>query len=167
MGFLSNPKFAYFVRIAQLVFGIGFLILICYAGTHRGWWKNINGALAVGGTFQPHLLAPTPIDLFSVITFILTLAVTVHTIWTYHRSSPFTGHGKTFTFVRLGVEALVFLLWIATAALMLRGKGGCRYSRTDNGLDWCWDKEGDTGIRTTERPLVSWNVAVAFTFVEM
>lgn len=50
MGFLSNPKLPYGVRIAELVFGLGFLILICYAGVHRGWWTNINGALAVGGT---------------------------------------------------------------------------------------------------------------------
>lgn len=168
MGFLSNPKFAYFVRIAQLVFGIGFLILVCYAGTHRGWWRNINGALAVGGMFSSHLLASaSPVDFFLVIAVIFTLAVTVHSIWTFHRSNPFTGHGKTFTFVRLGVEVLVILLWIATASLMLRGKGGCRHVQNNNGLDWCFDKEDDTGIRLTERPLVSWNVAVALAFVEM
>lgn len=49
MGFLNNPKLPYLVRIGQLAFAIGFLILISYAGTHRGWWGNINGALAVGG----------------------------------------------------------------------------------------------------------------------
>ena len=49
MGFFSNPKFVYFLRIAQLLVSLGFLILICYAGVHRGWWKNINGAIAVGG----------------------------------------------------------------------------------------------------------------------
>ena len=49
MGFLSNPKLPYFVRIGQLAIAIGFLILICYSGTHRGWWRNINGAIAVGG----------------------------------------------------------------------------------------------------------------------
>lgn len=55
MGVLSNPKLPYFVRIAQLVLSIGFLILISYAGTHRGWWKDINGALAVGGKhFSSH-----------------------------------------------------------------------------------------------------------------
>ena len=57
MGLLSNPKLPYFVRIAQLLLSIGFLILISYAGTHRGWWKGINGALAVGGKhFSSYIL---------------------------------------------------------------------------------------------------------------
>lgn len=52
MGFLSNPKLPYFVRIAQILFAIGVLILVSYAGVHRGWWKDINGALAVAGDIQ-------------------------------------------------------------------------------------------------------------------
>lgn len=49
MSILSNPRTLYFTRILQLLFGIGFLVLISDAGVHRGWWDNINGALAVGG----------------------------------------------------------------------------------------------------------------------
>lgn len=52
MGLFSNPKIPYFVRIAQLLLSIGFLVLISYAGAHRGWWKGINGALAVGGKYS-------------------------------------------------------------------------------------------------------------------
>lgn len=50
MSILSNPRTLYFTRILQLLFGIGFLVLVSDAGVHRGWWDNINGALAVGGT---------------------------------------------------------------------------------------------------------------------
>lgn len=55
MGILSNPKVPYTVRLVQLGFGIAYLVLICYAGVHRGWWSNINGALAVGGIPIRHL----------------------------------------------------------------------------------------------------------------
>lgn len=54
MGLFTNPKILYFLRIAQLLISLGFLILVCYAGVHRGWWKNINGALAVGGKDRRH-----------------------------------------------------------------------------------------------------------------
>lgn len=53
MGILQNPKLLYFIRILQFVLSIIFLILICYSGTHRQWWTNINGALALGGDALP------------------------------------------------------------------------------------------------------------------
>ena len=56
---LSHPKLLYFTRILQLLLAIAFLILICYCGTHRGWWTNINGPLAVGGTSLLLSLSPT------------------------------------------------------------------------------------------------------------
>ncbi len=59
MSILSNPRTLYFTRIVQLLFGIGFLVLVCDAGVHRGWWDNINGALAVGGTY---IHIPSPFD---------------------------------------------------------------------------------------------------------
>lgn len=49
VGLFSNLKLLYFVCIAELLLNFVFLILISYAGTHRGWWKEINGVLAVGG----------------------------------------------------------------------------------------------------------------------
>lgn len=49
MGFFNSPKLQYYLRIAQLAFALAFLIVISYAGVHRGWWRNINAALAVGG----------------------------------------------------------------------------------------------------------------------
>ncbi|MCJ1262333.1 hypothetical protein MMC22_002203 [Lobaria immixta] len=155
MGLFSNPKLPYFVRIAQLLLSIGFLILICYAGTHRGWWKEINGALAIG-----------------VITSILTFAVTVHTIVSHHRGNPFADKGKIFTFVRLGVEALTILLWIASATLMLRHKKGCDPRRVrGDGQNTCWNGEKDfednDGIAWTDQPLITWDIAIAFSFVEM
>ena len=52
----GNPL--YFVRIAQLLFGIGFLILVADASVHRGWWNNINGAVALGGRLKFSLNLP-------------------------------------------------------------------------------------------------------------
>lgn len=49
MSILSNPKSLYGARIWQFGFALGVLVLVSYAGVHRGWWPNINGALAVGG----------------------------------------------------------------------------------------------------------------------
>ena len=50
MSILSNPRILYFLRIFQLCIGLGFLIAISYAGTHRGWYDNITGKIVVGGT---------------------------------------------------------------------------------------------------------------------
>ena len=49
MGFLENPKLLFYVRLVQTFFCTAFLVLVCYAGTHRGWWNNLNGPLALGG----------------------------------------------------------------------------------------------------------------------
>ncbi len=50
MGFFGNhPKLLYFVRLLQICLASATLVFICYDGVHRGWWNNINGALAVGG----------------------------------------------------------------------------------------------------------------------
>lgn len=57
MGVLQNPKLLFYGRIAQLCIGIAFFILLCWSGTHRGFWNQLNGALAVGGmacNAQPH-----------------------------------------------------------------------------------------------------------------
>lgn len=48
MGFLESPKLLYFVRLLQIFFSTAFLVLVCFAGTHRGWWNNLDGPLALG-----------------------------------------------------------------------------------------------------------------------
>ena len=55
-----------------------------------------------------------------VITTLFTFVVTGHGIYTHHRNNPFTGHGKAYVFARLGLEVLIILMWIGTAALMIR-----------------------------------------------
>lgn len=160
MSILSNPRTLYFTRIAQFIFGAGFLILICYSGVHRGWWTSINGPLAVG-----------------VIASIFTFALTLHNLITQHmKSNPFPGGSATRTIIRLAAEALVFLLWIATAVLMLRPKGGCPevgkvrgypvHIPNDNGFNMCRTGD-DSGKLWTDQPRTEWNIAVAFDFVEM
>ena len=77
----------------------------------------------------------------------------------------------------MAAEALVFLLWIATAALMLRPKGGCpeadkahgypvHIPKNDDGLNVCETGE-HSGKLWTDQPRTEWNIAVAFDFVEM
>ncbi|KAL9136886.1 MAG: hypothetical protein Q9175_001916 [Cornicularia normoerica] len=161
MSILSNPRTLYFTRIAQFLFGVGFLILICYSGVHRGWWTSIDGPLVVG-----------------VIASISTFALTLHNLITHHMNrNPFSGGSATRTMIRLAAEALVFLLWIATAVLMLRPKGGCpdvnkpdhypvHNPKNEHGLNVCATSE-TTGRLWTDQPRTEWNVAVAFDFVEI
>ncbi|KAL8746547.1 MAG: hypothetical protein Q9184_007730, partial [Pyrenodesmia sp. 2 TL-2023] len=154
MSFLSNPRILYFTRIAQLLLGIIFLVLICYGGTHRAWWRNINGPLAVG-----------------VISSIFTFAVTVYSIFTHHRSNPFSGGTATITIARIAAEVLVFLLWVASAALMLRPRGGCEQKHPptigdDTKSQYCWNDAWKDGKKYDDQPIVTWNIAIAISLIE-
>ena len=164
MSNLSNPRTLYFTRIAQFLIAAGFLILICYSGVHRGWWTSINGPLAVG-----------------VIASIFTFALTLHNLITHHlKKNPFSGGSATRTIIRLSAEALVFLLWIATAVLMLRPKKGCPEPDQTTSPYPVHDTKDDAGHKVnvcatslnssyewTDQPRTEWDIAVAFDFVEM
>ncbi|KAL8921345.1 MAG: hypothetical protein Q9172_004073 [Xanthocarpia lactea] len=161
MSFFSNPKLLYFIRIGQLLFSVAFLVLICYAGTHRSWWNSINGALAVG-----------------VISSIVTFAITIHSIFTHHRSNPFSGGSTKYTIARLAAEVLVFLLWVASAALMLRPRGGCQWKdavptgrgNIFEGQQACWKyqegREGEFIHLYDDQPIVTWTVAIVLSLIE-
>ncbi|KAI4237581.1 MAG: hypothetical protein L6R40_005872 [Gallowayella cf. fulva] len=161
MSFLSSPKLLYFIRLAQLLFGILFLVLICYDGTHRSWWNSINGPLAVG-----------------VISSIFTFAIAAHSIFTHHRSNPFSGGSTTYTIARLAAEVLVFLLWVASAALMLRPRGGCEWKdavpdrpgNTAVGQQACWKTQGDREGKFIAlydwQPIKTWTVAIVASLIE-
>ncbi|MCJ1438919.1 hypothetical protein MMC27_008309 [Xylographa pallens] len=133
MDTLRNPKTLFTARIGQLVFAVAYLILVSWCGTHRGYWNsNVTGAIALG-----------------VIATLFTFVVTAHGIWIYSRHNPFAGHGKVYTWARLGLELLMVLMWIGTATLMLRPKG-----------------EDFSNILSLP-PNVQWDVCIAFTFVEI
>ncbi|KAL8858539.1 MAG: hypothetical protein Q9178_004833 [Gyalolechia marmorata] len=181
MSFFSNPKLLYFIRIGQLLLSIAFLVLICYAGTHRSWWNSINGALAVG-----------------VISSIVTFAITIHSMsaqaphprsyhpqvankgprFTHHRSNPFSGGSTKYTIARLATEVLVFLLWVASAALMLRPRGGCQWkdevptgrNNMFEGQQACWKyqegREGEFIHLYDDQPIVTWTVAIVLSLIE-
>ncbi|MCJ1285443.1 hypothetical protein MMC26_004783 [Xylographa opegraphella] len=133
MDTLRNPKILFAIRIGQLVFSIAYLILVSWCGTHRGFWNsNVTGPIALG-----------------VISTLFTFVITAHGIWIYSRHNPFAGHGKVYTWARLGLELLMILMWIGTATLMLRPKGV------------------DHSELLNIPPNVQWDICIAFTFVEI
>ena len=107
-----------------------------------------------------------------VVAVLFTLVVASYTVITHHRSNPFAARGAAYTIVRLVVEILTFLLWIGSAVLALRPHGGCdieHRSAKDAGEDRCF-KHTDTpdpNWKYTEQPLITWDLAIAVSFVEM
>ncbi|KAL8711466.1 MAG: hypothetical protein Q9220_004124 [cf. Caloplaca sp. 1 TL-2023] len=157
MAIFGNPKVLYASRVVQLLFGILFLVLICYDGTHRAWWNSINGPLAVG-----------------VISSIFTFAITVLSIYSHHRSNPFSGGSTIYSIARLANEVVVLLLWVASAALMLRPRGEC-YSKGPlqegrwKGVTACAnnDREGNVWKwRYDWQPIKTWDTAIAVSLIE-
>ncbi|MCJ1278241.1 hypothetical protein MMC21_006056 [Puttea exsequens] len=145
MSILTNPKSLFVARIIQIGFAIVFLVLVCYSGVHRGWWNNINGPLAVG-----------------VIATIFTLALAIFSVVTSRKQNPFSGGTRTRTVMLLAGEIVVFLLWVASAVLMLRSKGGCADWVTMEGTAYCPDKK-----KRDDVPNIQWFISVAFAFVEI
>ena len=96
----------------------------------------------------------------TVITSVITFGVTGYGIFLHHRGNPFAGGSKLATLTRVFAEIITALLWVATATLMLRHKGGCEQRII--GGEFC-----QNGIKWVNRPLVTWTVAIAFSFIEM
>jgi len=149
----SKPNLLYYLRCFQICFSLGFLIVICSSSVHRGWWNNVTGAIAIG-----------------VITSLITFAIIGHAIFTQIRSNPFSSRGSIYQIVRLVIEVVTFLLWVATLVLMLRHKGGCdgNRSRTEQGITICYyDEKNDKAFKLrSDQPTIQWWVAVAFGLVE-
>ena len=172
MSVLSSPKSLYIIRLVQFFLAVGVLVLICYGGVHRGWWKwwdGINGALAVGGTSNP---SRSPVCVHdsrkcTVITVILSFVVTLHGIITHHlKTNPFAGVSTARMVMRLVFEVVLFLLWIASATLLLRYPKNC-----DTQADGKCFKPV-TGITTDfkdlgDQPVAPWDAAIALSFAEM
>lgn len=96
----------------------------------------------------------------TVITSVITFGVTGYGIFLHHRGNPFAGGSKLATLTRVFAEIITALLWVATATLMLRHKGGCEHRTLDG--EFCRNN-----IKWVNRPLVTWTVAIAFSFIEM
>ena len=171
---LKSPKILYITRLVQLCFATGFLVLICFAGTHRGWWNSINGPLALGG---PSFLPLSPVLDYSrhiVVAVLFTLAVAGYSSFAHFRGNdPFKARGTMYTIARLVLEVILFLLWIGSAVLALRPHGGCDIKHrgpSATGEDRCWkdpSKEDTQSWKYTNQPLITWDIAIAFSFVEM
>ena len=173
MSILSNPKSLYILRLIQLAFAIGVLVTVSYAGTHKGWWSNIQGGIAVGGMIGiPTVLLKQTCSLTApvlVIAFLFTLLLSIHTIITHHRNSnPFSATGKFYTILRVLFEVLALLLWIAAAGLMLRPKAGCEETASKDGVTACYGpKGGDPRGLIGDKPTITWSLGIAFSFVEV
>ena len=102
-----------------------------------------------------------------MIAFLFTTVLAIHTIITHHRSNPFSATGKLYTILRVALEVLTLLLWIGTAGLMLRPKAGCEKELKYNGMDACDDGSGNFRAYRNERPNISWDLGIAFSFVEV
>lgn len=96
----------------------------------------------------------------TVITSVITFGVTGYGIFLHQRGNPFAGGSKLATLTRVLAEIITGLLWVATATLMLRHKSGCENKAPFS--EYCW-----RNIRFVDRPLVTWTVAIAFSFIEM
>lgn len=95
-----------------------------------------------------------------VITSVITFGVTGYGIFLHHRKNPFAGGSKLATLARFFAEIITALLWVATATLMLRHKGGCEH-RVEGSV-YCRPNK-----KWVDRPLVTWTVAIAFSFIQM
>lgn len=93
-----------------------------------------------------------------VITSVITFGVTGYGIFLHHRGNPFAGGSKLAILARFFAEIITALLWVATATLMLRHKSGCEHRI---GI-YCRSNK-----KWVDRPLVTWTVAIAFSFIEM
>ncbi|KAI4170013.1 MAG: hypothetical protein LQ343_005262 [Gyalolechia ehrenbergii] len=91
--------------------------------------------------------------------------------FTHHRSNPFSGGTATITIARIAAEVLVFLLWVASAALMLRPRGGCeqkhpQISGPDTKTQYCWNKDWKDGKKYDDQPIATWNTGIAIALIE-
>ena len=104
----------------------------------------------------------------AVIAVLFTFAITLHGIIIHHKASnPFSNSSTARTVVRLILEVLTFLLWIAAATLALRYPKNCSWNAA---AGKCWAPTN--GVTTDERdlsdqPVTEWDIAIAFSFVEM
>lgn len=94
-----------------------------------------------------------------VITSVITFGVTGYGIFLHHRGNPFAGGSKLATLARIFVDIITALLWVATATLMLRHKGGCEHRIN---TVYCRPNK-----KWVDRPLASWTVAIVFSFIQM
>ncbi|KAL8722847.1 MAG: hypothetical protein Q9225_000734 [Loekoesia sp. 1 TL-2023] len=92
-------------------------------------------------------------------------------VFTHHRSNPFSGGTTTVTIARITAEVIVFLLWVASAALMLRPRGGCENKhRPTEGADlksqYCWNDAWKDGKKYDDQPIKTWDTAIAASLIE-
>ena len=117
------------------------------------------------------------LTLFAVIAVILTLILSIFGIVTHHRSTTPLSGSTIKTVLRVGIEFVVLLVYIASAGLMLRPRTGCTPSVDPPKDNWCGVPNGDPPVNGVQplnfvapydaQPLSEWNAAIAFSFLEM
>ena len=104
-------------------------------------------------------------DLRQVIASLFTFAITIHGIVRHLAHYSYKSGSKIRTVIRVGCDAGLFLLWIAAATLLLRYPKDC--SRVIDGF--CFQPKNDS-VEFKDlgnQPVTTWDVAIAFSFVEM
>ncbi|KAK5012033.1 hypothetical protein LTR60_004593, partial [Cryomyces antarcticus] len=88
----------------QFILVLIFFALLCYDGTYRGWWTDINAALALGS-----------------IAFVFTVVLSGFEI--ANHKSAWIRNSKLVKFSLIVLYVLVALVWVATVVLYCRHKG--------------------------------------------
>ncbi|KAI9802299.1 MAG: hypothetical protein M1833_001805 [Piccolia ochrophora] len=108
----SGMKTPLVARYLQILLALIYFVLLCYASTHKGYWTDIRGPIALG-----------------VIVSLLTFGAVGYAIFCLHRGILAFG-GKIF--IRIPLELVLALAWIGSGVLMLRSDKG---HSTDSSFD--------------------------------
>lgn len=111
----------------------------------------------------------------TVIAVILTLIYSITGIIHHHRNNSTFLSGSTLkTLIRVGIEIILLLVYIATAGLMLRPRTGCitLANPGPQDSDLCFPPAAEGQIvesngRYSDQPLTEWNVAIALSLLEV
>ena len=110
---------------------------------------------------------PPSLTPWTVITTILTFLLTTFSLLLHFKpSNPFSSKFSTLKrTLHLIFEVLILLLWIASAALLLRYPKSCGFTYDGK----CWKTESHTfeWKDLGDRPLVEWDAGIALGFAEM
>ncbi|KAK0511757.1 hypothetical protein JMJ35_006330 [Cladonia borealis] len=100
------PTYLSNFRILQIIMAVIYLILICYAGVHHGYWNSLVQPLG-----------------FGISTSLATILVSIPSILKQSITTKTAVRGHFIHFLRIISEFIMMALWIASFITMLLPKG--------------------------------------------